>query len=151
VVNALGKVEALLSGNPSLPQDALEGTLPSLTTAGAQQFNAAYPAGVPTTPCGQGAAIVNGIRYYSWSGSGQIYNLLDPADYLMKVTSLAFKGAPSDGLVGTCSSHLGLVLRDNYPMNHLHEVNQLLGLVGMGADPVGLYRIQANRLKLLGL
>ena len=151
VVNALGKVEALLSGNPSLPQDALEGTLPSLTTAGAKLFNAAYPAGVPTTACGQGAPIVNGIRYYSWSGAGQIYNIFDPADYLMQITALAFQGAPSDGLVGSCGSHLGAVLRDNYPMNHLHEVNQLLGLVGAGADPVGLYRIHANRLKLLGL
>lgn len=151
VVNALGKVEALLSGNPSLPQNALEGTLPSLTTAGAQQFNAAYPQGVPTASCGQGASVVNGIRYYSWSGTGQIYNLLDPADYLLKITALAFQGAPTDGLVSACSSHLGVVLRDNYPMNHLHEVNQLLGLVGSGADPVGLYRIHANRLKSLGL
>lgn len=150
VVNALGSVEALLSGNPSLPQDALEGTLPSVTTAGAAAFNAAYPAGVPATRCGQGAAVVNGVRYYSWSGTGQIYNLLDPADYIMKVTAAVIPEA-SDGLIGQCSSHLGTVLRDNYPMNHLHEVNQLLGLVGLGADPVGLYRMQANRLKNLGL
>ncbi|WP_374592764.1 esterase/lipase family protein [Aquabacterium sp.] len=150
VVNALGSVEALLSGNSSLPQDSLEGTLPSLTTSGAAAFNAAYPAGVPTTSCGQGAAVVNGIRYYSWSGTGQVYNVLDPADYILKVTAAVLPEA-SDGLVGKCASHLGVVLRDNYPMNHLHEVNQLLGLVGLGADPVGLYRIQANRLKKLGL
>jgi triacylglycerol lipase len=150
VVNALGSVEALLSGNPALPQNALEGTLPSLTTSGAAAFNAAYPAGVPTAKCGQGAAVVNGIRYYSWSGTGQIYNLLDPADYILKVTAAVIPEA-SDGLVGQCASHLGTVLRDNYPMNHLHEVNQLLGLVGLSADPVGLYRIQANRLKKLGL
>ncbi len=150
LVNALGSVEALLSGNASLPQDALEGTLPSLTTAGAAAFNAAYPAGVPTTSCGQGAAVVNGVRYYSWSGTGQIYNLLDPADYLMKITAAVIPEA-SDGLVGKCASHLGVVLRDNYPLNHLHEVNQVLGLVGLGADPVGLYRVHANRLKKLGL
>jgi len=150
LVNALGSVEALLSGNASLPQDALEGTLPSLTTARAAAFNAAYPAGVPTTSCGQGAAVVNGVRYYSWSGTGQIYNLLDPADYLMKITAAVIPEA-SDGLVGKCASHLGVVLRDNYPLNHLHEVNQVLGLVGLGADPVGLYRVHANRLKKLGL
>ena len=40
VVNALGSVEALLSGNPSLPQNALEGTLPSLTTSGAAACSA---------------------------------------------------------------------------------------------------------------
>ena len=49
VVNALGSVEALLSGNPSLPQNALEGTLPSLTTSGAAACSACCTAS--TTAC----------------------------------------------------------------------------------------------------
>ena len=151
VVNALGALEAVLSGHPSLPQDALGGTLPSLTRAGAARFNAKFPAGVPTSACGEGAYVVDGVRYYSWSGVGQIYNLFDPVGYILKATSVAFLGQPNDGLVGTCDSHLGQVIRDNYPLNHLNEVNQLLGLVGPGANPVSLYRMHANRLKNAGL
>ncbi|MEJ5138503.1 MULTISPECIES: hypothetical protein [Acinetobacter] len=61
-------------------------------------------------------------------------------------------GSDSDGLVPVCSSHLGNVIRDNYPQNHLDEINQILGLAGSGAgaDPVPLYGQHANRLKLAG-
>jgi triacylglycerol lipase len=151
VVNALGQLEAVLSGHPTLPQDALGGSLASLTRQGAAKFNAKFPAGVPQTACGEGDYVVKGVRYYSWSGVGQIYNLLDPVGYILKATSVAFWGQPNDGLVGACDSHLGQVIRDNYPLNHLNEVNQLMGLVGPGANPVSLYRIHANRLKTAGL
>lgn len=150
VANGLGKLIAVLSGNSTASQNAL-GTLASLSTKGAAEFNTRFPAGVPTTACGEGAAAVNGIRYYSWGGVGQMYNLLDPGDYALALTGLAFGGTANDGLVARCSNHLGVVLRDNYAMNHLHVVNQVLGLVGLGADPVGLYRVHANRLKLAGL
>jgi triacylglycerol lipase len=149
--NILGKLEAVLSGHPSLPQDTLGGAFGSLTTQGAAKFNAKFPAGVPETACGEGAEEVGGVRYYSWSGVGQVYNLLNPADLVLKVTSLAFGGQANDGLVSACSSHLGQVIRDNYPMNHMQEINQFFGLVGPGANPVSLYRIHANRLKTVGL
>jgi triacylglycerol lipase len=150
VVNAVGKVIAFLSGDPTLTQNSYGG-LQSLNTKGAALFNAKFPGGVPTTACGEGAYVANGVRYYSWSGVGQVYNLLDPGDYALAISALPFLGKPSDGLVGPCSSHLGQVIRDNYPMNHLHTINQLFGLVGLGANPVGLYRVHANRLKLAGL
>ena len=68
------------------------------------------------------------------------------------LTSLAFGGEPNDGLVSSCSSHLGYVIKDNYWQNHLDEVNQVLGLVSLfETSPVTLFRQQANRLKNAGL
>ena len=44
------------------------------------------------------------------------------------------------------------MLRDDYPWNHIDEMNHIFGLLGKGApDPVAFYRTQANRLKLKGL
>ena len=61
-------------------------------------------------------------------------------------------GAKNDGLVASCSTHLGKVIRDDYAMNHLDEVNQTIGLVNIfETNPVTLYRQQANRLKAMGL
>ena len=77
------------------------------------------------------------MRYYSWSGVGTFYNALNPADYTMALSGLAFQKEAGDGLVGRCASHLGQVIRDDLPLNHLHLVNQFWGLVGDGADPIG--------------
>jgi len=133
------------------PQNALA-ALSQLSTSGTAQFNAEFPAGMPTSPCGSGPAVVNGIRYYSSGGTSVLTNVLDPSDALLAAGSLFFSGTGNDGLVGQCSSHWGTVLRDNYGWNHLDEVNQLLGLRGVfSSDPVAVYRDQANRLKGLGL
>jgi len=44
------------------------------------------------------------------------------------------------------------VIRDNYKMNHVDEINHFFGLVNLfETDPVTLYRQQANRLKNAGL
>ena len=72
---SLATVIGLVSGTTN-PQDGL-GALASLTTAGTAAFNATYPAGVPASSCGEGASVVNGIRYYSWSGTGVLTNALD--------------------------------------------------------------------------
>ncbi|MGH8032754.1 MAG: esterase/lipase family protein, partial [Luteimonas sp.] len=91
-------------------------------------------------------------RYYSAGGTSVLTNPLDPIDYGLGPSSLAFDGEQNDGLVGRCSSHWGTVLRDDYPWNHLDEVNQTLALRGVLApDPVSFYRSQANRLKAAGL
>lgn len=124
----------------------------SMSTAGQAAFNAQYPAGMPSSPCGQGAAYANGQHYYSWGGTSVFTNFFDPTDYLFSVTSLAFSGQANDGLTGQCSSHFGTVLRDNYPWNHGDEINQFLGLRGwFTPDPVAVFRAQANRLKNTGL
>jgi triacylglycerol lipase len=147
--NSLGTVLGLLTGS-SNPQDAIAG-LGSLTSAGTAVFNASYPQGVPGTSCGEGAAVVNGIRYYSWSGTGILTNVLDVSDTGMALTSFFYSGA-NDGLVGRCSSHLGDVIRDNYFQNHLDEVNQILGLVSIfESSPTSIFKSHANRLKNLGL
>jgi triacylglycerol lipase len=152
IVNGLGSLINFLSGSSSSnPQNAL-GALESLNSAGAARFNAKYPQGLPTTACGEGAYSVNGVRYYSWSGTSPLTHLLDPSDALLGATSLTFNGEANDGLVGRCSSHLGKVIRDNYRMNHLDEVNQTFGLTSwFETDPVTVYRQHANRLKNDGL
>jgi triacylglycerol lipase len=152
LVNAAGKLIHFLSGSTSTsPQNSL-GSLESLNTEGAARFNAKYPQAIPTTACGEGAYAVNGIRYYSWSGNKAQTNLLDISDLITTVAALAFKTNDTDGFVGRCSSHMGMVVRDNYRMNHLDEVNQFFGLTSLlETDPVTVYRQQANRLKTAGL
>lgn len=152
IVNGLGALINFLSGSSSTsPQNAL-GSLESLNSAGAAVFNAQYPQGIPTTACGEGAYSVGGVRYYSWSGTSPLTNFLDPSDLLTGAAALTFKGEANDGLVGRCSSHMGKVIRDNYRMNHLDEVNQTFGLTSLfETDPVTVYRQHANRLKNDGL
>lgn len=151
LVNGLGALIHALSGSSSTePQNAL-GSLESLNSEGAARFNAKYPQGIPTSECGEGAYKVNGVRYYSWSGTSPLTNPLDVSDAMLGAGALAFRG-PNDGLVGRCSSHLGMVIRDNYRMNHLDEVNQVFGLTSLfETDPLTVYRQHANRLKNAGL
>ena len=133
------------SGLPQMPTAALD----SLTTAGLADFNRRFPQAVPSG-CGSGAELVNGVRYYSWTGTQPLTNVLDLSDGLLTTLSLVF-GEANDGLVSACSSRLGKHLGD-YRQNHLDEVNQMLGLRDwFSTDPVTLYRQHANRLKLQGL
>lgn len=151
VTNGLAKVISFLSGQPNLSQDALAAAN-SLSTAGSLKFNSKHPEGVPTTACGEGAYQVNNVAYYSWSGAKPYTNVLDVVDPALSLTSLAFGGSKNDGLVSSCSSHLGKVIRDDYAMNHLDEVNQTIGLVNIfETNPVTIYRQHANRLKNSGL
>ncbi len=153
IVNGFGWFIGVASGD-ALPQDSLAG-LASLTSKGTAAYNEKFPAGVPTTACGEGAYEVNGVRYYSWSGTGVMTNVLDPSAAALAATGLAFVGTDdpdNDGLVGRCSSHLGQVIRDNYRMDHLDEVNQMLGLVSIvETNPKTIFRQHANRLKNAGL
>jgi triacylglycerol lipase len=75
-------------------------------------------------------------------------NILDVSDLLFAVTSIPFGFENNDGLVGTCDSHLGQVIRDDYAMNDLDEVNLLFGLYHLfKTDPITTYRNHANRLQ----
>jgi triacylglycerol lipase len=130
-------------------QDSLAG-LNSLTTAGAAAFNVNFPDGIPTTTCGEGAYTAHGINYYSWVGNSLVTNIFDPSDLMLLGTGMLIPGE-SDGLAPKCGSHLGQVIRDNYNMNHLDEVNQVAGLVNIfEVSPVTLFRDHANRLKVAG-
>ncbi|CAM8648038.1 LipA Predicted acetyltransferases and hydrolases with the alpha/beta hydrolase fold [Comamonadaceae bacterium] len=151
VTNGLASIINFLSGGSGNTQNSLAAAQ-SLSTAGTLKFNAKHPQGVPTTACGEGAYSVNGVAYYSWSGAKPYSNVLDVVDPALALTSLAFAGAKNDGLVSSCSSRLGRVIRDDYAFNHLDEVNQTVGLTNIfETNPVTLFRQQANRLRNAGL
>ncbi|MFJ4056342.1 alpha/beta fold hydrolase [Pseudomonas sp. NPDC089743] len=131
----------------------------SLTSAGVALFNQAYPQGLPDTWGGEGAAEVNGVRYYSWSGTlqpgftDQGRNRFDGSNRFCRLFARSFvkEKGQCDGMVGRFSSHLGQVIGDDYPLDHLDIVNQSLGAVGKGAEPVRLFTEHAARLKAAGL
>jgi triacylglycerol lipase len=150
VGSAAAKLIDLLSDG-GLPQ-SFYGALGSLSSSGSAAFNQQYPAGIPTSACGDGAPTgPNGMRFYSWGGVGQLTTVIDPSDAALFALGLAFRGEANDGLVGRCSNHFGQVLRDDYLQNHLDEINQLAALVSPFSNPLPLYRTQANRLKQAGL
>jgi len=144
LANVLGKVIGAASGNAGLPQDENALRAFALDTPG---FNKRFPAGQPTSACGQGPEKDNGIFFYSAGGNKAKTNVLDISDVVM-VANAQFA---TDGLVPVCAAHWGKVVRDDFPWNHLDEVNQVLGLRGSGPDPVAFYVSQANRLKGKGL
>jgi triacylglycerol lipase len=147
--NSLGTILDLLTGTPE-PQDAI-GALHSLSSTGAAVFNGKFPAGLAATRCGATPTTANGIPLFSWAGSSTLTNLLDVSDPALGLASL-FYSEDNDGLVGRCSSHFGRVIRDNFSMNHLDEVNQLFGLTSIfETSPVSVFRSHANRLKNAGL
>ncbi|WP_437593716.1 esterase/lipase family protein [Sorangium sp. So ce1000] len=149
LANSLGTVLSLLSGHPS-PQDAMA-AVRSLSAAGMREFNARYPAGLPDSRCGQGPDEEGGVRFFSWSGTGIVTSLLDPTDLSFGLISRLYSES-NDGMVGRCSSHFGEVVRDDYGMNHLDEVNQLFGFINLsGPNPKSVFRSHASRLKGFGL
>lgn len=156
---AISTLIGYLSSGQKMPHDAL-GAMREISLDGMAAFNARYPAAVPATRCGQGETWVNGVHYFSWTGSAITTNLLDPTSYFLildiigrhvskQITGVAEK---SDAVVGQCESHLGRVIRDDYRMNHFDEVNQAFGLVDIfSVNPRTVWKQQANRLKNMGL
>ena len=146
-------LEMTLEGNLSLPQ-SLENTSNSLSEAGTAVFNQKYPSAAIPDDCGEGLyKTQNGIHHYSWTGVAQMTNILDVVDSAVtQLAPLSYKSRDNDGLVMRCSAHYGKVIRDDYRLNHLDQINLMFGLRGyLSQDPVALYRQHANRLKLDGL
>ncbi|WP_338923106.1 triacylglycerol lipase [Pseudomonas silesiensis] len=149
---------SVLSGKRQLPKDAIA-ALNALTTEGVGAFNAKYPQGLPPAWGGKGRELVNGVRYYSWSGTlqgsllDQGRNALDPLHGFCRGFSRYFttEARQNDGLVGRYSSHLGTVIRSDYPLDHFDSISQMAGRVRTGFDPVELYVEHAERLKKAGL
>ena len=149
---------SLLSGNRDLPQNAIA-ALNALTTEGVGAFNDKYPQALPKSWGGKGRELVNGVRYYSWSGTLQGNSLdaglhaLDPLHALSRAFSRYFttEAEQNDGMVGRYSSHLGKVIRSDYPMDHLDSLGQTTGRERKGVDPIELYVQHAERLKKAGL
>jgi len=148
---------SLLSGHPQLPQNAIA-ALNALTTEGVCGFNEKYPQGLPRSWGGKGRELVNGVRYYSWSGTlgrGDDEGLakLDPLNGYCRAFSRYFttEAEQNDGVVGRFSSHLGTVIRSDYPLDHMAAINQGTGQLRKGVDPVELYVRHAERLRKAGL
>ncbi|MEH6450819.1 MAG: triacylglycerol lipase [Oleispira sp.] len=155
VGNAVGNLVNLLSDNKASKSD-INAMLSEFNAAGSADFNARYPLGLPAQECGEGAGSVtvngNNIELFSWGGGSTFTAAIDPSDLLFGITSLAFEGAPSDGIVGVCSNHFGRVLRDDYKMNHIDINNHVLGLVSIfDTNPKTVFKNHANRLKKMGL
>jgi len=152
--NTVGNLVNLLSKNKKDDSD-IYSMLGEFNAAGAAQFNANFPIGLPSTHCGNGPSQVNiaghNIKTYSWGGTGHFTGGIDISDPLFAITGLAFNGG-NDGVTGQCSSHFGKVIRDNYYMNHLDFNNHILGLVSIfETNPKTLFKNHANRLKKAGL
>ncbi|KJZ64461.1 esterase/lipase family protein [Pseudomonas fluorescens] len=143
---------------PKLPVD-IHASHHSLTTEGVALFNQRYPQGLPETWGGHGPEEVNGVRYYSWSGTLQPgrtdrgRNLFDGTNRSCRLFARTFvrEVGHCDGMVGRYSSHLGTVIGDEYPLDHFDIVNQSLGWVGKGAEPIRLFVEHAARLKAAGV
>ncbi|AWY39455.1 alpha/beta fold hydrolase [Pseudomonas putida] len=149
---------ALLGGHHQLPQYALA-ALNAVTTEGVGAFNDKYPQGLPKTRGGQGCELVNGIRYYSWSGTVQGslleggHKSISPLHNCLRTLSRYFvnETEQNDGLVGRFSSHLGTVIRSDYPLDHLDTLRQTSLVTANAIDPIDLYVQHAERLKKAGL
>lgn len=149
---------SLLSGHPRLPQNAIA-ALNALTTVGVGAFNDKYPQGLPKTWGGKGRELVNGVRYYSWSGvlrentQDQAMIALDPLHRFLRAFSRYFitEAEQNDGMVGRYSSHLGTVIRSDYPLDHLATISQPIGMATKNLDPIDLYVQHAARLRKAGL
>ncbi|WP_122739835.1 esterase/lipase family protein [Pseudomonas viridiflava] len=143
---------------PKLPMD-ITASHQSLTTTGVALFNRQYPQGLPEIWGENGEELVDGVRYYSWSGilkpgvTNRGRNLIDGTNVTCRIFARTFRKerGQSDGMVGRFSSHLGTVIGDDFALDHFDIVNQTFGLVGKGADPVRLFMEHAARLKAAGL
>jgi triacylglycerol lipase len=146
---------SLLSGQRRMPQNAIA-ALNALTTQGVGAFNQKYPQGLPQTWGGKGPEQVNGVRYYSWSGvlQGKRQDAeVDPSHGLLRALSRYFTTEPlqNDGMVGRYSSHLGTIIRSDYPLDHLGTLHQAGGHNERRIDPIDLYVQHAERLEKAGL
>lgn len=150
VLNLLGSTTDYLAGQP-YDQNALAAVL-NMTSAGSADFNSRHPHGQPSSWCGQGAEVVNGIRYYSWGSTGTYTDPVNPMAYAMTATDLlAFPNRDNDGLVERCSMHWGTVIRDDYFLNHTDATN-LFGMhIFSSTNPITNYTDHASRLRGLGL
>jgi len=153
LINLTGNVLDALAGNPEYTNDALE-TIKFMSTEGALAFTEDFPDGEPTSYCGDGANLVNGIHYYSWGSTGTFTNALDVSDPLLALTDVLgyYNGEASDGLVAKCSQHWGENIRDDYWGNHLDATNMLFGLHNLlETNPKALYENHAARFRGMSL
>ena len=126
------------------------------------KFNRDKGEGKPTSYCGVGPEIAsNGVRYYSFGGITPTWtpvtHLLDLGDWVMlnpdwPAWGWADVSGRNDGEVSQCSTHWGVVMRDDFAWNHLDLVNQLWGLIPwFTGNPVEMYRNHVRFLRNRGM
>lgn len=153
LLNFSGNIIDALAGNVEYDQDALE-TVLFMSSERSIAFNERFPAGQPTSYCGEGPSYDNGIHFFSWGSHGTVTNILDVSDALIAFTGALgyWNGEQNDGLVSICSMHWGEVIRDDYHMNHLDATNMLFGLHNIfETNPKTLFENQASRLRGMSL
>ncbi|MFC0711945.1 esterase/lipase family protein [Azorhizophilus paspali] len=139
-----------------LPLDG-PASLLALTSEGMAGFNARYPQGLPERWGGEGAGAVDGVRYYSWSGvlrtRVDAVPDFDPGHALCRRLARCFarEAGQNDGLVGRFSSHLGKVIRSDYPFDHLDVINRCREPRENETRPLGVYLEHLARLAEAGL
>ena len=148
---------SLLNGQAQLPPAAIA-ALAALTTEGVGAFNDKYPQGLPRNWGEHGSDKVNGVRYYSWSGTlpdapKERLDATNPSHAFCRAFSEYFitEAGQNDGMVGRFSSHLGKVIRSDYPMDHMDTLRPGAGKVRKDIDPTELYLRHAERLRKVGL
>jgi len=148
---------SLLNGQAQLPPAAIA-ALAALTTEGVGAFNDKYPQGLPRNWGEHGSDKVNGVRYYSWSGTlpdapKERLDATNPSHAFCRAFSEYFitEAGQNDGMVGRFSSHLGKVIRSDYPMDHMDTLRPGAGKVRKDIDPTELYLRHAERLRKAGL
>ena len=143
-----------LDGQAQLSPSAVA-ALATLTTESVGAFNDKYPQGLPKSWGGNGPDRVNGVRYYSWSGTLReaTGKASEPLQGFCRAFSDYFitEAEQNDGLVGRFSSHLGKVIRSDYPMDHMEAISPGVGTSRKGTAPTELYLRHAERLRKAGL
>jgi triacylglycerol lipase len=154
VVTLFADFLSVLSGRIAMPQNAIA-ALGALTTQGVGRFNEKYPQGLPDSWGGQGQESVNDVRYYSWSGTLPDHSqpTLDPVEHICRNLARYFikDARQNDGFVGRFSSHLGKVIRSDYPFDHLSILRSASALRAVSPDPIELYVAHARRLQAANL
>ena len=151
--NGMANLMSLMAGKEVSANDSLGG-MTSMTSAGANLFNNTYPAGIRKGSCknplvyegwwwwqsdvydyavNDGDHTFQGVQLYSWGSTYSATNLLhryltDPADVVLNLGKTVMD-EPSDGVVGICSTHFGLVV-DQYIGDHADQINGMWGQRG---------------------
>lgn len=132
-------------------------------TESLNEFNKKFPEALSAASCSaqnngreyrgiSGQQTVNNVSYFSWGGTLDTTNRLDPIDSILVPIVKVFSPRSRiwDGLVRSCGHPLGTLVDGFYPINHFDAINQAFGLVESGINIPSLYLMTANRLKNLG-
>lgn len=167
MLNALAEIIEWTGGNKQNHQSFALASFRSLSAEGTKAFNTVHSHGLPANwdhedfvsdycmngsdpVSGASSVTVNGhsIRLLSWSGIGVGTNVLDPLDLLINFAHEKLNHGAGDGFVDRCASHFGQIVRSDYDLDHVDQINQTFGMRrATSTNPLVIYRVIANKLK----